>query len=1854
MSLYDTVRATVDKSGGEERVEVNQRALIDKILARYASAGAVYRELLQNSNDADATVAELYYTTASSASTGSDETTTNASSSPLTSKKIVTSVQYRNNGLPFRPQDWARLKKIAEGNPDESKIGAFGVGAYTMFSICEEPMVLSGNQALAFVWKGDSLWTKTVDNDNGNKHKGWTSFILPSRDPYPLPNLQEFGEFLCASLTFTKSLREIRLFVNDKQRMTITKTQIQEPTVVQIQKSSSWWKSDGAVTASPSGLFSLVDENALLESFYHVQVTLDGETAAVTARYLSAVAKTKVPAQMSKRMERVTKKKPPSKVEVQIFLNGQQQIEEKNKRSKAYKIIQSFSPRIGEGRIFIGFRTSQTTGLAAHLSAPFVPTVEREAMDLQDQTLRMFNTELLEFSGILMRLTLEHGMSALGVEYAKGAVERAKLDQKLLKQDETKQQQPASVEQENDKTVERADSTEDDGASKSSVWGFAKFMAKGVKKTLVNVVSKVEEMVDDGGELMHPKDPRPLCAQEHQAILLMQSFCPRQSTPDPMVGTALAQGFSRCMPDNAPPVLTRSGVVPGDQARLPNKGMEAFCKDGVVRSIVYQNAEEYHNVIAQCRTLSLDDLSNKLAEDVLEEAQLIRFLKWWVRFGKIQQISISRGLDIKERIRFFMNYKEDGDTLPIFMLKDFLFYLDKDKIRTGSSFTVDALPMPDSILPKMIHDAVSLRTLTDSSLREWFSPLPIEIWIDFISHHNCIISGQPEDEKLRLEVLSTLSQEYSKRPQAEQPIFGNFCQNVMKERRCIPFDSSEPTAYSADIPSNLYLYSAQLEAFDGIGNFHKVSQSLKHMGISDDFLVALGVRKSVAIEFLFGNLDTLKWSSDPKPLVEYLRAATLTKQDVNKLKGTQYLPAENDVSRMFAPSELYLPDRDLRVFPFLRLLQWPSEDEVTEGSQNGKFLIGLGMHVLPLLTQILKYVSDQVDDETMRIKCLTFVTQRLGSGGSYQAEYSRIGRAEKAKLKFLPCVVTSPLDGKQVKGLYSVLTCCSEERCAVMGFPVIDPSLGDTAKLFGNLFHCVPEPEPGALIQQLLLLVAAAKRSLKESQGAHRKVLSEKVVEAFSGIFQYLSSRTSEIGSSVMGGLETQDFIPCLVDDEVAWFRPDTIFFEGSKEAGEDSITESLFQVVEFSPFLAGAGVKREASTKDIFRLMIESPQQVLGALKSEEKYKMFLRRVAAHRPFRRATAEIRDSPFLLAYSISGEDSKEAANFELARAQDMYIIDNSFFGRMFPVKRAPHESDLEDFYALIGTKYISKEVNKKYDIVGVAQKNTSLTKALLDRIHERSPLLVSPSVTSRPLAANAAVVLDEKNLKVYEVPDLKAVYSLNKSVRSQRTTCCAQQGSFNKNSLFVTADFDWFDVGYAIGELILERCQLEDAFFISSLLEAPLEQLRSRGFPVDRIIKPEPIPEPEPKVPPTPEVPPTTASDDSDKPSRTSATTQAVSPPPVSAPIIAALPDESSDPQKAGTSVGGSNRENQSKASDANENATEPPLSRDGYVDMLKQMYPGADEKYIRDRLGDKPTLDDVHSLAEEMATGGYPEDPASRESMKSNGSEQKETSKLLGSKKLGKKLGRALNGLRGSKFGGSIGANLFSQPQSVSAPATGSQPFGDGITPVPPETDATSHENMERMLQQTVQQSSIVDSNGISSPETQMSIPEGLDRGSSCEVIPGVDLKPFMGTNQKGESHNGIKIFSARKHPSSEEFIRDHSDAIESFAVVLERLCGVYDLALSSIAIFHDPTGGTIAFNANKALHFNVRFFYALQYIKNMHQSRACYAYWFVTFAHELAHHMASGHNKEHGFYTESYISLYLPKFLVLLAQIE
>ena len=68
-----------------------------------------------------------------------------------------TRLSVSNNGDIFSEGDWDRLKRIAEGNPDEEKIGAFGVGFYSVFSTCDEPMVTSGKHVMGVLLETTSV-----------------------------------------------------------------------------------------------------------------------------------------------------------------------------------------------------------------------------------------------------------------------------------------------------------------------------------------------------------------------------------------------------------------------------------------------------------------------------------------------------------------------------------------------------------------------------------------------------------------------------------------------------------------------------------------------------------------------------------------------------------------------------------------------------------------------------------------------------------------------------------------------------------------------------------------------------------------------------------------------------------------------------------------------------------------------------------------------------------------------------------------------------------------------------------------------------------------------------------------------------------------------------------------------------------------------------------------------------------------------------------------------------------------------------------------------------------------------------------------------------------------------------------------------------------------------------------------------------------------------------------------------------------------------------------------------------------------------------------------------------------------
>lgn len=666
----------------------------------------------------------------------------------------------------------------------------------------------------------------------------------------------------------------------------------------------------------------------------------------------------------------------------------------------------------------------------------------------------------------------------------------------------------------------------------------------------------------------------PLSEEETQAVVLMRSFCPEQSTPDATVGMCIAEGFSKCV-SGAPPVLTKTGVIKGDAARLPSKGIESFVDEGVVRRIVYSNAEEYHSVIATVRKLQLDDLLHSLYSTTFELDKLIFFLKWWTKYYRSDPHGAQKyGLVVKDAVKFYPRPTVEGQSeREIVRLKDVLFYVDK-----SSPIAKTHLPLPESVVPPALSDAVGLSVLTDHSMRDWFSPLPTEVWASFAAQLPSMTDGELVGKQQRLDILAILCREYSSRSFAEKATFGSFLASLLGNKKCIDFDETKGSQLTGvAIPSDLYVYSAELEAFEAVGTFHKASQKLKDAAVNEDFLLAIGVRKSVSIEFLFASLNSLQWSSDPKPLVEYLRSATLTQKDIHKLQQTRYLPAETGGTENFAPSELYLPRAALRLFPFVRILQWPSEQELSERSENGAFLLKLGINTLPLLAAVLSYAASELHDREIRLQILDFLADRLGPHGLYYEQYVRMDAKTRQKFRFLPGIEKDPfgVDTNDVRGLFSPSNCYSSPACGDMGFPVLDPALGERAHLYASLFQCPSEPEAKVLLERFSSLVDSAQQKLKEvrnDEALHSSV-SEAVSRSVQLWLNYLSHRSSDFRRSSLDFVRKKAVIPCIVSGVIEWFRADQVFFR--KENGHgDAITEELFQIVDFNSFLAALGGK--------------------------------------------------------------------------------------------------------------------------------------------------------------------------------------------------------------------------------------------------------------------------------------------------------------------------------------------------------------------------------------------------------------------------------------------------------------------------------------------------------------------------------------------------------------------------------------------------------------------------------------------------------------------------------------------------------
>ena len=1729
----DALRKQTLGAGSDEAVTVNTRALIDKVLARYSGEWTTLRELLQNAADAAAKKVTIRLKTIPSISTP----TPNSTDPSVTLRHVLLhhtlqSLTIENDGDHFRPLDWARLKKIAEGNPDETKIGAFGVGFYSVFADCEEPFVSSGDEALAFYWRGDSLFTKKLKLQGQSTP---TTFVLPMRNTTsPLPSLLSLCQFLAGSMTFV-GLHGIELYLDDWKILHLDKKSapssiirpekglnlktpegllhLSEITKEAAQLTATWLKAMEWNREKPPNLqdresqlgkgktpsqsfrgflskFTTGSSNAvtvkLAQQEQEIQSAIAGDllgegNASLFLHVNRATLKSSVPPKFSAELERATKKPPPKSTTVSLLftsydehLASQGSLE--NGPSSMSKIFQNVLP--SRGKVFIGFPTNQTTGIGAHLSTPsIIPTVEREAIDLNNRFIKTWNIELLKAAGIATRISWDEQI--------------AQLKQKLQRN--------------------------------SSTDGDASMVNNAVTKLL------------------------------SEALFLLENFSWNETTPASQVGTILEEAFWNCSRTMALDILSSNGVLPASKVRLALDELEfvdgiptlpkALVATGLVQRLVD------HGIITE---VTVSDINSQLEAKALTPVQLESFLKWVCH--KLNVNEIDKGTAQSLLHVTVANDDERG----LIQLGSVQTYLNSSRIPPH-------LPVPYTTLP--FRYSQNLKK-SDMDALGW-GDLQLVPWLRFLIEQE---ENLPNGHKL----TTSLGFARSVLPVVSKQWDGLSASSKTTIIDLLSSHPTIPTISGMRRPSEAYFASVKI--------FDDLPVVVPLNSVKDKVLATLGVRKTVELGVIFDRLmrrqdgdgasvmdqgeteaqTHLVKKSIAKDnawnhvrLIQYLVSVRkdIPPADIKRLKETPISPSEddksNDYRNLHLISSLFEPDDVLRRLG-LPILYWP--DNYRSGSDESMFLMLLGLKSAPSHKQLVGIMAsaDTHDNTQLAERALRYFVDQ------YQLKGYAASVNEFLEVPFLP------LQGSN-KRLSSPLQCFTNERAALLGFEILREDLHQHASKFGVNHH------PS--------IIECSRRLINKPPQTQREARA---------IFEYFAERSADINKDLATTLGDQPIVPisqrvnlnrekASSSLSVKHLPPNTCFL------GDGEQWADVFDYVDFGKqanlFLLNCGAKHEPSTIELATKVTREPARLYSLLDAP-RYIDLLRKLSGSwqtlKKNKPLVADMRKAPFLFAYREVGsgkvdhleQDDEEDATVragELSSANRIIVIDDTISYGQFKehLLAAPMEETLEDFYLALGSQLLTDVVDEQHK-VGSAVQDQRPAEKLHKLIIERARLFLHDH--PRDEIRHDAKWM-EKNLRVVTVSHLalrKSLKNTNISYKFSRKAAVSydrQQG----NVLYVTPGaVDFFEISQGLVTLLLSRSKPQSVMMLEMLLETDLVKLRRKGYNVDRILRQK-----------------------------------------------AAEARIAEEQRKQ--ALEREQEELRQQAIQYQEHESE----RAREQSMVPGSFPGPTDHKANGHVATAPTPGPDHH-------------------------DQPNDSEPRG---LFSQLRRNLGIDRPSRNTPRNSERTIDRTPSIDPPPPYSQ---EDIHRPPQPEHATAPHQLQQNLISAIQSSHPHHSSSLTSQPTYNEVKE---THSYCDATPGTNITAV------GETSNppGARVFlsSTLLQPpfnyTSSKFMSANASALNLFAQVLFESAEVFTLSRSSVHIFYDATGSTIAFNQNKSLFFNFRYFQDL-HLASLQQNKKANAliYWSITMAHELAHNIVGDHSAAHSFYMEAMIAQYFEKLSV------
>ena len=227
------------------------------------------------------------------------------------------------------------------------------------------------------------------------------------------------------------------------------------------------------------------------------------------------------------------------------------------------------------------------------------------------------------------------------------------------------------------------------------------------------------------------------------------------------------------------------------------------------------------------------------------------------------------------------------------------------------------------------------------------------------------------------------------------------------------------------------------------------------------------------------------------------------------------------------------------------------------------------------------------------------------------------------------------------------------------------------------------------------------------------------------------------------------------------------------------------------------------------------------------------------------------------------------------------------------------------------------------------------------------------------------------------------------------------------------------------------------------------------------------------------------------------------------------------------------------------------------------------------------------------------------------------------------------------------LGLNGFSELASKHAKKeTGKQSSEFSPIPKQPQIHPQDKQILAKQLQDSISSTSAANEKSI---KTRFPTPSPTPAiiHENCTVLTDQDLV-LLNTSKNIPVYIDKSVLA-----QGQAILQESPDAIERFSLVLRFLSVVFDLKEEATQIYWDSDGATVAFNRNKSLFFNLRYYLGWHYkFGDNEESLQTYFYWFMTFCHELAHNFHAPHDATHEYWMSSFAEQYMGNLIQALRQ--